>query len=142
MTVHDLLEDPEMWEAAVLVLISLAGLIAAAFVWAAKQIRNHTKDISAVKHQVENDHDTNMRDDLSQALEMLTESLKQVEINTEKIDELASTTSSNFRRVDKQYGELHRVLTQETEDRQALQRQKENVHDRIWQAIDELRKGN
>lgn len=117
VSVEEIVKNPGVIEGMVTLIIAvlaaLTGLVTVSI-----------KKLNATLHQVENGHGPSGKDD----------NLR------DQMDRIEHTMTSGFRRLDKQHGETHRVLTQEVEDRQALERAKGAEHQRMWQAIDELRK--
>ena len=121
---EEIISNPGVIEGMVTLIIAVLATLTGAAVYAGKKIAAQAKQLDAVQHQVVNGHGPDGKNDNLRA----------------QMDRIETIVNSGFRRVDKQYGELHRVVTQETEDRQALQRAKDSSHERIWRAIDEIRK--
>lgn len=60
------------WEVALLAFISLCGVLTVVLpVWLNQ--RKHGKDLGDIKHQVKNDHKTNLREDLDEIRDLVLE---------------------------------------------------------------------
>lgn len=111
----DLLQQPGVSEAMLSVLLALVALLVAF-------LGMLTRKLNAVTHQVVNDHGTgggkedNLRD---------------------QVDRIEKSLLAGQMRTDKQLEEMHKVLTQEVEDRQALEKRSQYEHARFWKVLDE-----
>ena len=117
-----ILKDPGVIEAMVAVVIAVLTAVTALLGFGVKRLRDlqklsteTSKQVAVTKEQVANNHDTNLRDDLT---------------------ELKTLMTDGFRRMDHQFGEAH--------DRQVItDRRIEGVetnarveHERIWKALE------
>lgn len=117
-----ILKDPGVIEAMVAVVIAVLTAVAALLGFGVKKLRDlqklsteTSKQVAVTKEQVTNNHDTNLRDDLT---------------------ELKTLTTEGFRRMDHQFGEAHdrQVITDRRIEGVEMNARQE--HERIWKALE------
>ena len=124
-----ILRDPEVIEAMVAVVIAVLAAVPALLGLGVKKLRDLQKisaatseqvavtkeQVAVTKEQVTNNHDTNLRDDLT---------------------ELKTLMTDGFRRMDHQFGEAHdrQVIT----DRriEGVETNARQEHERLWKALE------
>ena len=117
-----ILKDPGVIEAMVAVVIAVLTAVTALLGFGVKRLRDLQKisaatseQVAVTKEQVTNNHDTNLRDDLT---------------------ELKTLMTDGFRRMDHQFGEAHdrQVIT----DRriEGVETNARQEHERIWKALE------
>ncbi len=117
-----ILRDPEVIEAMVAVVIAVLAAVTALLGLGVKKLRDLQKisaatseQVAVTKEQVTNNHDTNLRDDLT---------------------ELKTLMTDGFRRMDHQFGEAHdrQVIT----DRriEGVETNARQEHERLWKALE------
>ena len=117
-----ILKDPGVIEAMVAVVIAVLTGVAALLGFGVKRLRDlqklsteTSKHVAVTKDQVTNNHDTNLRDDVT---------------------ELKTLMTDGFRRMDHQFGESHdrQVIT----DRriEGVESNARQEHERIWKALE------
>ena len=118
-----ILKDPGVIEAMIGVIIAVLTAVTGLLGFGVKKLKDLQKlstetseQVAVTKAQVTNSHDTNLRDDLTELKELVTE---------------------GFTRMDRQFGETRRSLSQEIEERQHLDRRAQEDHQRLWEAIRE-----
>ena len=128
--VEAIMKDPQVIEGAVAVLVGLLALLAALLGLGAKRLSDVKRQTSITKEQVTNNHDTNLRDDLTYVQRSVT-SLR------DDVAALTTTVYEGFRRMDHQFGETHDRLVAEKRERQNLDERAREEHKQIWQSIRE-----
>lgn len=117
-----ILKDPGVIEAMVAVVIAVLTAVAALLGFGVKKLRDlqklsteTSKQVAVTKEQVTNNHDTNLRDDLTELKTLMTE---------------------GFRRMDHQFGEAHdrQVITDRRIEGVEMNARQE--HERIWKALE------
>ena len=118
-----ILKDPGVIEAMIGVVIAVLTAVTGLLGFGVKRLKDLQKlstetseQVAVTKAQVTNSHDTNLRDDLTELKELVT---------------------GGFTRMDRQFGETRRSLSQEIEERQHLDRRTQEDHQRLWEAIRE-----
>ena len=117
-----ILRDPGVIEAMVAVVIAVLAAVTALLGLGVKKLRDLQKisaatseQVAVTKEQVTNNHDTNLRDDLT---------------------ELKTLMTDGFRRMDHQFGEAHdrQVIT----DRriEGVETNARQEHERLWKALE------
>lgn len=97
--VESVISDPKVVEAMVGVVIAALGVVGGLLGWAVKRLNSVQKKVVATNEQVTNNHDTNLRDDVTEIKDLMT---------------------NGFRRMDHQFGETHDQIARLDRDRQAL----------------------
>ena len=117
-----ILKDPGVIEAMVAVVIAVLTGVAALLGFGVKRLRDlqklsteTSKHVAVTKDQVTNNHDTNLRDDVT---------------------ELKVLMAEGFRRMDHQFGESHdrQVITDRRIEGVEMNARQE--HERIWKALE------
>lgn len=93
------ISDPKVIEAMVGVVIAALSVISALLGWAVKRLNTMQKKVASTNEQVTNNHDTNLRDDVTEIKDLML---------------------NGFRRMDHQFGETHDHIARLDRDRQAL----------------------
>ena len=120
--IEPILKDPGVIEAMVAVVIAVLTAVTALLGFGVKRLRDlqklsteTSKQVAVTKEQVANNHDTNLRDDLT---------------------ELKTLMTDGFRRMDHQFGEAHdrQVIT----DRriEGVETNARQEHERLWKALE------
>ena len=110
-----IMQDAGVIEAMVAVVIAVLAVLAGLLGLGAKKLRDLQKTTAITKDQVTNNHDSNLRDDLTEVRDLV---------------------QAGFRRMDHQFGEIHDQVQREARDRQALDDRAQEEHKRIWKAIE------
>ena len=97
--VESVISDPSVVEAMVGVVIAGLGVIGGLLGWAVKRLNAVQKKVVATNEQVTNNHDTNLRDDVTEIKDLM---------------------AKGFQRMDHQFGETHDRIERLDRDRQAL----------------------
>lgn len=117
-----ILKDPGVIEAMVAVVIAVLTAVAALLGFGVKRLRDlqklsteTSKQVAVTKEQVTNNHDTNLRDDVT---------------------ELKTLMTDGFRRMDHQFGEAHdrQVITDRRIEGVEMNARQE--HERIWKSLE------
>lgn len=131
-----ILSDPKVVEAMIGVVIAVLTLVTGLLGFGVKRLKALQADAEATRKRVEvtneqvtNDHDTNLRDDL-------TDVQRSVVSVRDDVAALTTTVHEGFRRMDHQFGETHDRLVAEKRERQNLDERDREEHARIWKALE------
>lgn len=111
--------------------VAVLSVLSGAAIYIGNKIAAQAKALGAVKHQVENDHETNLRDDVTLLLMQSSDIQRNQSMMSAELASVRDDLRSGFSRTDKQHGETHKVITQEVEDRQALERRVGRIEQKV-----------
>ena len=94
------------------------------------------QDASVAKEQLTNNHETNLRDDLTKVLNTIQDIVTQQTQIIKTQEEQREENIRGFKRMDHRFGEQHDMLIAETKERQMLDTRAQEEHKKIWTAID------
>ena len=130
-----ILSDPKVVEAMIGVVIAVLALVTGLLGLGVKRLKALQSDaaetrkrVEVTNQQVTNDHDTNLRDDLTDVQRSVT-SIR------DDIAALTTTVHEGFRRMDKQFGEANDRAVSAERRLDNVEASAREDHKQLWQSI-------
>lgn len=145
MVVEEVVNDPAVIEQIVLVVVALFALLGGIIRVFNTRLKTMNSNLEVAKTQLTNNHNTNLRDDLTDVINAKDVMLIQLQMIADQQDNLLRSheefkqdTKDSFKRIDNQLSEQHQNLKTETIERQNFGNDSREQHERLWSAIRSL----